>query len=90
MLPSQQGTAARHLKYAVEKEARYQPIDARCPATGTSGEGDQIRYLRSTFAPEDGRYICLFEGKDAEQVRRLNDTAELPYIRVGEAMDLTP
>lgn len=34
--------------------------------------------------------MCLFEGKDAEQVRRLNDTAELPYTRVGEAMDLTP
>lgn len=59
-------------------------------AADMSGKGDQIRYIRSTFAPDDGRCMCLFEGKDAEQVRRLNDTAALPYTRVVEAMDLTP
>lgn len=59
-------------------------------AADMSSKGDQIRYIRSTFAPEDGRCMCLFEGRDAEQVQRLNDTAGLPYTRVVEAMDLTP
>ena len=59
-------------------------------AAEMSGAGDQISYIRSTFAPEDGRCMCLFDGQSAEQVQRLNDTAGLPYDRVVEAMDLTP
>lgn len=52
--------------------------------------GEQIRYIRSTFAPKDGRCMCLFEGTSADQVRRLNDTAGLPYQDIVEALDLTP
>ncbi|SDJ45520.1 nickel-binding protein, partial [Lutimaribacter saemankumensis] len=28
-----------------------------------SGAGEKISYIRSTFAPEDGRCMCLFEGE---------------------------
>ena len=59
-------------------------------AAEMSGKGDEISYIRSTFAPDDGRCMCLFDGKDADQVRRLNDAAGLPYSNVVEAMDLTP
>ncbi len=55
-----------------------------------TADGDMIRYIRSTFAPEDGRCMCLFDGDSADQVRRLNDTAGLPYEKVVAAMDLTP
>lgn len=55
-----------------------------------SAGGDAIRYIRSTFAPEDGRCLCLFEGVSAEQVCRLNRKAGLPFERVVEALDLTP
>ena len=54
------------------------------------GQGERISYIRSTFAPEDGRCMCLFDGESADQVRKLNDTAGLPYTNVVEAMDLTP
>lgn len=53
-------------------------------------KGSDIRYIRSTFAPEDGRCMCLFEGKSAEEVKALNDTAGIPYDRVVVALDLTP
>jgi uncharacterized protein DUF4242 len=53
-------------------------------------KGTPMRYIRSTFAPEDGRYMCLFEARNAEDVKRLNDEAKLPYTRVVEALDLTP
>jgi hypothetical protein len=52
--------------------------------------GTPIRYIRSTFAPEDGRCFCLFEGASPEDVRTLNDDAKIPYSRVVEALDLTP
>ena len=49
-----------------------------------------MRYIRSTFAPDDGRCMCLFEADKSEDVKRLNDEAGLPYNRVVPAMDLTP
>jgi hypothetical protein len=52
--------------------------------------GTDIRYLRTTFAPEDGRCMCLFEAPSEADVKRLNDEAELPYTRVVTALDLTP
>lgn len=52
--------------------------------------GADVRYLRSTFAPEDGRCMCLFDAGSEAEVRRLNDEAGLPYNRVVPAMDLTP
>ncbi len=59
-------------------------------ASDMRGEGESISYIRSTFAPEDGRCMCLFDGESADQVRRLNDTAGLPYSQVVAALDLTP
>jgi hypothetical protein len=55
-----------------------------------SAEGTPVRYLRSTFAPDDGRCMCLFEADKSEDVKRLNDEAGLPYNRIVPAMDLTP
>jgi len=55
-----------------------------------TAEGTPIRYIRSTFAPEDGRCFCLFEGTSAADVKKLNDDAKIPYSRVVEALDLNP
>lgn len=52
--------------------------------------GDRISYIRSTFSPDDGRCMCLFEGESAEQVKKLNDSAGIPYDNVVPALDLTP
>ena len=54
------------------------------------GGGTDIRYIRSTFAPEDGRCMCLFEAGSDTEVKRLNDECGLPYSQVVEALDLTP
>lgn len=59
-------------------------------AQDMTAQGSKIRYIRSTFAPEDGRCLCLFDGVSKAQVQKLNDTAGLPYDRVVEALDLTP
>ena len=55
-----------------------------------TAKGTPMRYIRSTFAPEDGRCMCLFEAANADSVKRLNDEAKLPYSRIVEALDLTP
>ena len=59
-------------------------------AAEMSAAGTDIKYLRSTFAPDDGRCMCLFDAGSDADVRRLNDDAGLPYHRVVQALDLTP
>lgn len=58
-------------------------------ASELSDRGTPIRYIRSTFAPGDGRCMCLFEAGSETAVRQLNDEAGLPYEGVVEAMDLS-
>src|SRR5690348_8424421 len=55
-----------------------------------TASGTPVRYLRSTFAPQDGRCMCLFEADSSDDVQRLNDEAGIPYDRIVPAMDLTP
>jgi hypothetical protein len=52
--------------------------------------GTPVRYIRSTFAPDDGRCMCLFEAASDGDVKRLNDEAGIPYKRIVKALDLTP
>lgn len=53
-------------------------------------QGSDVHYIRSTFAPEDGRCMCLFDANSEADVKRLNEEAGLPYNRIVPAMDLTP
>lgn len=55
-----------------------------------SAEGTAIRYIRSAFATDDGRCMCLFDAATEADVKRLNDEAGLPYNRIVSAFDLTP
>jgi hypothetical protein len=55
-----------------------------------TASGTPMRYIRSTFAPADGRCMCLFEANSAADVKRLNEEARIPFTRVVEALDLTP
>jgi len=59
-------------------------------AQAMTAQGTKISYIRSTFAPADGRCMCLFDAASDSDVRRLNDTAGLPYHSVVAALDLTP
>jgi Protein of unknown function (DUF4242) len=61
----------------------------------TAGEeftarGKLVRYIRSTFVPEEARCMCLFEATTRELVKEVNDAAQLPYVRIVEALDLAP
>ena len=84
--------------YMVERDLQGIAMEdlaaAQKAATGKAAEmqseGSDIRYIRTTFAPEDGRCMCLFEADSDADVKRLNDEAGLPYNRVVPALDLTP
>jgi hypothetical protein len=84
--------------YMVERDLRGISFDdlgnaqraAIAQADQMSSGGARISYVRSTFAPEDGRCMCLFQADDPATVKRLNDDARLPYSRIIEVFDLRP
>lgn len=55
-----------------------------------SKAGTPVSYIRSTFVPDSGRCMCLFGAEDAEQVKKLNAKANIPFDSVVLALDLTP
>jgi muconolactone delta-isomerase len=55
-----------------------------------TAKGQNVRYIRSTFVPGEARCMCLFEAPDPQNVRELNEKAQIPFSRIVEAMDLTP
>ena len=56
----------------------------------STADGTPVRYIRSTFVPGEARCMCLFDATSADDVRKVNDDAQLPYTRIVEALDLTP
>lgn len=55
-----------------------------------TAEGKNVRYIRSTFVPGEARCMCLFEASNPDHVREANETANIPFVRIVEALDLTP
>ncbi len=84
--------------YMVERSLKGISMDdlgaAQKAAIGKGEEmtaaGTEVRYIRSTFAPGEGRCLCLFEAASEADVKRLNDEAGLPYDSIVEALDLSP
>ena len=84
--------------YMVERElpgvTMDQLADAQRAAIETgkrfTSEGKNVRYIRTTFVPDEARCMRRFEADNAELVKEVNDAAQIPYTRVTEALDLTP
>lgn len=55
-----------------------------------TADGKQVRYIRSTFVPGDAHCMCLFEAANPQLVKDVNETAQIPFSRISEALDLTP
>lgn len=49
-------------------------------------EGDRIYYLGSTYLPDEGLCLCLFEAKTAEVVADHSRAARLPVQRIVSAV----
>ena len=52
------------------------------------GKGARIRYIRSMLIPGQSRCLCLFEADHRNLVRTVNETAQFPFSRIDEAVEL--
>jgi hypothetical protein len=55
-----------------------------------TARGEYVRYIRSTYLPDESRCMCLFEAANAQAVEEVNVVAKIPFIRIIEAIDLAP
>jgi hypothetical protein len=62
---------------------------AKQAAADLTAEGQDVRYLRSTYLPADEACHCLFEGSSKEAVEEVQRRAGLPYAQIHEAAFLS-
>ena len=55
-----------------------------------TADGRPVRYIRSTFVPGNSNCMCLFEASSSDLVKQVNETANIPFTGIVEALDLTP
>ncbi len=55
-----------------------------------TAQGQNVRYIRSTFVPGEHKCMCLFEAPSEENVRAANERASIPFTRIVAAEDLSP
>ena len=49
-----------------------------------------MRYVDSTFIPDEESCFCRFESVDAASVRRACEQAGVPFARIVETHDFSP
>ena len=55
-----------------------------------TSEGKNVKYIRTAYVPGEERAMCMFQADNADLVREANETAQIPFKRIVEALDLTP
>ena len=83
--------------YMVERElpgiTPEQLAGAQGAAISTSqqftAQGTPVRYIRSTFVPDESKCFCLFEAASSRRCGT-STAAKLPFARIVRALDLTP
>jgi Protein of unknown function (DUF4242) len=63
---------------------------ARVVCEGMTAEGTDIRYLGSTFLPDEEACFCRFEARSAAVVAKANQRAEIPFARIVAARRVQP
>ena len=64
--------------------------DARERAARAAQLGGDVRYLRTTFVPQDETLLHVFEAMSAESLRRAVELAALAHDRIVEAREGAP
>jgi uncharacterized protein with GYD domain len=55
-----------------------------------AAHGVEVRYISSTFIPEEESCFCRFEAPDANVVRRACEQAGVEFARIVETRDFSP
>jgi len=76
-----------YLPHSRAAEAREAGRRARAAAAELAREGTPIRYVRTTFLPDDETCFHLFEASSADAVAEVSRRAELGHGRIVPAIE---
>ena len=79
----------RHLPDFPPEQLPAAAAAAKQKSAELSAEGQDVRYVRSTFVPDGEKCYCLFEGASREAVAEVQTRAGLPYEKIHDAAFLT-
>src|SRR5262245_1466906 len=80
----------RDLSSVPPEQLRLDQREIASACSQVKSEGKRIRYISSASMPADGRAVDLFGADRAEQVKQAHVSADVPYSRIAEVLDLTP
>jgi Protein of unknown function (DUF4242) len=77
--------------YVLESYAAGSVVeDHRDRARRAADPGTGVRYVRTTFLPDDETVLHVFEAASPEALQEAARRAGLPYDRIVEAVDTVP
>jgi hypothetical protein len=75
----------RYLPGITAEELRASADRLTAAAEALTAAGDEVRYLGSTFVPEEESCFCCFEAASARTIEKTCGRANFPYARILEA-----
>jgi hypothetical protein len=78
-------------RYLVESYTADGDVEAACERAARAAALTQdVRYLRTTFLPEDETVLHLFDAPSRDQLERASREAELSFERIVDAIEESP
>jgi hypothetical protein len=65
-------------------------VRAKTCCAEMSGEGQNVRWIRSFYLPETAQTHCYFEAASKTAVEEANVRARIPFTQIVEVMEMTP
>jgi len=88
--PDLESMASVVVERSFDAPASMEELQAREAAAAWCLEQYRVRFLRSFFAADFQRMLCLYRAPDAESVRRTQEQAGMPFERVWACRNYTP
>jgi hypothetical protein len=54
-----------------------------------TADGEQLHYVRSVYVPSRGQCLCVFHAESSQAVARANEIAQVPFLSIDEAVDVS-
>jgi len=76
----------RSLPGLIERHLAIMQVALAEASRRLTASGSPVYYRGTTFLPTRSRCFCLFEASTLERVKAVNETAQVPFVTINEAI----
>lgn len=80
----------RHLPGITPDKLQAAGVRAKTCCDEMTREGSDVHWQRSFFLPNTEKTYCVFQAPDRDRVVEANRRAQIPFLEVHDAMEMTP